>query len=182
VTGQQPPGQPRQVVISLGSNLGDRLGNLQAAVDVLCGTGGLEDCTISPVYLTAPVGGPEQDDYLNAVLTATTTMQAGAVLALCQQAEGARGRVRAERWGPRTLDADVICYGGEVSSDPRLTLPHPRAHQRAFVLAPWHDIDPDAELPGHGPVSALLAATGTNGVRQLEGAALRLPPRQRERR
>ncbi|HEY2553142.1 MAG TPA: 2-amino-4-hydroxy-6-hydroxymethyldihydropteridine diphosphokinase [Streptosporangiaceae bacterium] len=172
---------PRRVVVSLGSNLGDRLGNLQAAIDVLCGPGGLHCRAISPVYRTRPVGGPEQDDYLNAVLTAETTLQPRAVLGLCQQAERARGRVRAERWGPRTLDADVICYGGEVSSDPRLTLPHPRAHQRAFVLAPWHDIEPEAELPRHGPVAALLAAAGTDGVRLLPDAALHLPPRQQER-
>lgn len=180
MTGQQTGGRQRRVVISLGSNLGDRLGHLQAAVDLLCGAGGLQCRAISPVYLTAPVGGPEQDDYLNAVLSAETTLPAGAVLSLCQQAEHARGRVRAERWGPRTLDADVICYDGEVSADPVLTLPHPRAHQRAFVLAPWHDIDPGAELPGRGPVTALLAAAGTDGVRLLPDAVLRLPPRRRE--
>jgi 2-amino-4-hydroxy-6-hydroxymethyldihydropteridine diphosphokinase len=163
------------VVLALGSNLGDRLANLQGGVDALCARPGLSGACVSPVYETAPVGGPAQPEYLNAVLVAATTLSARAVLERCQEAERALGRVRAERWGPRSLDVDVIAYGTEVSDDPELTLPHPRAHERAFVLAPWHDVDPDAVIPGHGRVADLLAAVGSSGVRQYPGAGLRRP-------
>ena len=163
------------VVLALGSNLGDRLANLQGGVDALCARPGLSGAGVSPVYETAPVGGPAQPEYLNAVLVAATTLSAHAVLQRCQKAESALGRVRTERWGPRTLDVDVIVYGTEVSDDPELTLPHPRAHERAFVLAPWHDVDPGAVIPGRGRVADLLAAVGSAGVRLYPGAGLRGP-------
>jgi 2-amino-4-hydroxy-6-hydroxymethyldihydropteridine diphosphokinase len=163
------------VVLALGSNLGDRLANLQGGVDALCAGPGLEDVAVSPVYQTAAVGGPAQPDYLNAVLTASTSLPARAVLDRGRAAEAALRRVRGERWGPRTLDVDVIVYGNEVSGDPELTLPHPRAHERAFVLAPWHDLDPDAAIPGRGRIADLLAATGTGGLRRLPDAPLRVP-------
>jgi 2-amino-4-hydroxy-6-hydroxymethyldihydropteridine diphosphokinase len=163
------------VVLALGSNLGDRLASLQEGVDVLCARPGLFDVRVSPVYETAPVGGPAQPDYLNAVLVATTTLSAQAVLERSQEAESALGRVRGQRWGPRTLDVDVIVYGAEVSDDPELTLPHPRAHERAFVLAPWHDVDPGAVIPGYGPVADLLAVAGSAGVRLCPGTTLRGP-------
>lgn len=165
----------RTVVLALGSNLGDRLANLQAGVDALCARPGLSNVAISPVYETAPVGGPAQPDYLNAVLVAATTLSAQAVLERGQEAESALGRVRGQRWAPRTLDVDVIVYGTEVSDDPGLTLPHPRAHERAFVLAPWHDLDPGAVIPGQGRVADLLAAVGTVGVRLCPDARLRRP-------
>jgi 2-amino-4-hydroxy-6-hydroxymethyldihydropteridine diphosphokinase len=165
----------RTVVLALGSNLGDRLANLQAGVDALCARPGLSNVAISPVYETAPVGGPAQPEYLNAVLVAATTLSARAILDRCQEAENALGRVRTERWGPRTLDVDVIVYGTEVSDDPELTLPHPRAHERAFVLAPWHDVDPGAVIPGRGRVADLLAAVGTADVRLCPDATLRRP-------
>ena len=168
-----PGGQP--VVIALGSNLGDRLGHLQGAVDALAGTPGLTLAAASPVYQTAPVGGPAQPDYYNAVLTARTGLPPRTLLARCQQVETASGRVRAESWGPRTLDLDIIVYGDLVSDEPELTLPHPRAGERAFVLAPWHAIDPDAVIPGRGSVADLLAAASQDGVRRLTGASLRLP-------
>jgi 2-amino-4-hydroxy-6-hydroxymethyldihydropteridine diphosphokinase len=163
------------VVLALGSNLGDRLANLQGGVDALCARPGLFEVEVSPVYETAPVGGPAQPDYLNAVLVAATTLSARAVLGRCQEAESALDRVRTERWGPRTLDVDVIVYGTEVSDDPELTLPHPRAHERAFVLAPWHDVDPGAVILGHGRVADLLAAAGSAGVRLCPDARLRRP-------
>jgi 2-amino-4-hydroxy-6-hydroxymethyldihydropteridine diphosphokinase len=163
------------VVLALGSNLGDRLASLQGGVDVLCAAPGLFDVEVSPVYETAPVGGPAQPDYLNAVLVATTTLSARAVLDRAQEAESALGRVRGQRWGPRTLDVDVIVYGAEVSDDPELTLPHPRAHERAFVLAPWHDVDPGAVIPGRGRVADLLAMAGSAGVRLCPGTTLRGP-------
>ena len=167
--GEQP------VVIALGSNLGDRLGHLQGAVDALAGTPGLTVAAASPVYQTAPVGGPAQPDYYNAVLTARTVLPPRMLLARCQQLETASGRVRAETWGPRTLDLDIIVYGDLVTDDPELTLPHPRAGERAFVLAPWHAIDPDALIPGCGSVADLLAAVGQDGVHRLAGASLHLP-------
>jgi len=130
---------------------------------------------ISPVYETAPVGGPAQPDYLNAVLIAATGLSPLDLLAATQRIEADFGRVRprgAERFGPRTLDIDIISYAERLSRDPVLTLPHPRAHERAFVLAPWHDIDAGAALPGRGPVADLLAAVGRGGVRGQPGMDL----------
>jgi 2-amino-4-hydroxy-6-hydroxymethyldihydropteridine diphosphokinase len=163
------------VVLALGSNVGDRLANLQRGVDVVCAGPGLDDVATSPVYETAPVGGPAQPDYLNAVLAAVTSLSPRAVLDRARAAETALHRVRGQRWGPRTLDVDVIVYGNEVSGDPELTLPHPRAYERAFVLAPWHDVDPDAEIPGRGRVADLLAAADTSGLALLSDARLRPP-------
>ena len=164
-----------RVVIALGSNLGDRLDYLQSGLDGLFDTPRLVFLAVSPVYETTPVGGPEQPDYLNAVAIGETTLPAQAVLERCHSLEDAFGRVRGERWGPRTLDLDLIVYGDEVSDSPGLTLPHPRARERAFVLAPWHDADPDAELPGQGRVADLLKALGTTGVTRLDGTVLQPP-------
>ncbi|MDT0300573.1 2-amino-4-hydroxy-6-hydroxymethyldihydropteridine diphosphokinase [Streptomonospora wellingtoniae] len=147
---------PRRVVLSLGSNVGDRMAALQSAVDALFDAPGLEPVALSPVYETAPVGGPEQGPFLNAVVTADTRMPADVLLERAQSVEEALGRVRDVRWGPRTLDVDIISVGGERSEDPRLTLPHPRAHERAFVLRPWADVDPGAEIAGRGAVLDLL--------------------------
>jgi 2-amino-4-hydroxy-6-hydroxymethyldihydropteridine diphosphokinase len=165
----------QRTVIAMGSNLGDRLDYLQGGLDSLFDTPHLRFLAVSPVYETTPVGGPEQPNYLNAVVIAQTSMPARAVLERCLALEDAFGRVRDELWGPRTLDLDLIVYGDEVSNSQGLTLPHPRAHERAFVLAPWHDADPQAQLPGYGPVADLLAAVGTAGVARLEGAVLHSP-------
>jgi 2-amino-4-hydroxy-6-hydroxymethyldihydropteridine diphosphokinase len=165
----------RRTVIAMGSNLGDRMDYLQGGLDGLFDTPRISFLAVSPVYETAPVGGPEQPDYLNAVVIAETSMPAQAVLERCLSLEDAYGRARDERWGPRTLDLDLIIYGDEVSNGPGLTLPHPRAHERAFVLAPWHDADPQAQLPGRGPVADLLTALGTAGVARVEGAVLHPP-------
>jgi 2-amino-4-hydroxy-6-hydroxymethyldihydropteridine diphosphokinase len=164
-----------QVVLALGSNLGDRLHNLQGALDALFDTGGLVFVVVSPVYETAPVGGPAQPDYLNAVVLARSWLPPRVILERGQAAEAAFERVRGEAWGPRTLDVDLIVYGDEVSNDPELTLPHPRAHERAFVLAPWLDVDPDAFIPGRGRVAALLKAVGLAGVRRLDDSVLQSP-------
>ena len=144
-------------VLSLGSNLGDRLGWLRLAVDVL------DPHAVSPVYETAPVGGAEQDDFLNAVVLCD--LDAAAAWERAQDAEARAGRKRTLRWGPRTLDVDVVDAPG---SSPGLVLPHPRAHGRAFVLRPWLDVEPDAVLRGHGPVAALLD--------RLDGSAVRRTP------
>jgi 2-amino-4-hydroxy-6-hydroxymethyldihydropteridine diphosphokinase len=165
----------RRTVIAMGSNIGDRLDYLQGGLDGLFDTPRITFLAVSPVYETTPVGGPEQPDYLNAVVIAETSMPAQAVLERCLSLEDAYGRVRDERWGPRTLDLDLIIYGDEVSNSPGLTLPHPRAHERAFVLAPWLDADPQAQIPGCGPVADLLAALGTAGIAQVEGAVLHPP-------
>lgn len=164
--------EKRAVVLALGSNLGDRMANLRAGLGVLSGTGEITVTAVSPVYETAPVGGPDQPDYLNAVVLGTTTLPARAVLRLAQAAEQAAGRVRSIRWGPRTLDVDVIAVGDERSDEPELTLPHPRARERAFVLVPWLDADPSAALPGEGPVSGLLGEPSKAEVRRRDDLSL----------
>lgn len=168
---------PRWAVIALGANLGNRLENLQGAVDALGDTPGLRVKVVSPVYETEPWGvePDSQPSYLNAVALVKTTLPPSSLLERAQAVEEAFLRVRDERWGARTLDVDIITYADVVSDDPVLTLPHPRAHQRAFVLAPWHDADPEAQLPGHGPVAALLAAVDRAGVTPRTDLELRLP-------
>jgi len=165
----------RRAVLAVGSNLGDRLGTLQECVTAIGRLPDTDVLAISPVYETDPVGGPAQPDYLNAVLVVETGLRPGELLDAAHRIEADFGRVRAERFGPRTLDIDIISYAGELSDDPVLTLPHPRAHERAFVLAPWHDVDAHAELPGRGPVSDLLAGLDGHGVRRVPGAVLRRP-------
>jgi len=180
--GTEPPGggpprrEPaaRAVVLSLGSNLGDRHANLQAGIDGLLAGPGLRATAVSSVYQTSPVGGPPQPDYLNAVLLTVSALPARAILERCQAVERAAGRVRNLAWGPRTLDIDIVACDEEISDEPDLTLPHPRAHERAFVLVPWQEADPAARLPGHGPVAGLLAGLGAGGVHRLGGPAGRL--------
>jgi 2-amino-4-hydroxy-6-hydroxymethyldihydropteridine diphosphokinase len=109
------------------------------------------------------------------VVVVDTELSPSALLATAHALEAAAGRVRLERWGPRTLDVDVVAFGDAVSDDPVLTLPHPRAHERAFVLLPWLDADPDAAVPGYGPVAALLDTVDATGVRRLDNPALRMP-------
>jgi 2-amino-4-hydroxy-6-hydroxymethyldihydropteridine diphosphokinase len=167
------PGQ-RAVVLALGSNLGDRMAHLQQGIDLLDGDG-ITAAAVSGVFETAPVGGPAQDDYLNAVLLTCSALPAGEILIRCAGAETIAGRVRGVRWGPRTLDVDIITCDEELSADPALTLPHPRAHERAFVLAPWLDVQPAAVLPGWGPVADLLARISTAGVRRRADLRLVLP-------
>jgi 2-amino-4-hydroxy-6-hydroxymethyldihydropteridine diphosphokinase len=165
---------PRTVVLALGSNVGDRMANLQRGIDLVDG-GGLAATAVSGVFETTPIGGPAQDDYLNAVLLAASSLPARDILVRCAAAEQAAGRIRTVRWGPRTLDVDIITCGDERSADPQLTLPHPRAHERAFVLAPWLDVQPAAVLPGWGPVADLLAGSSTAGVWRRPDLSLALP-------
>jgi 2-amino-4-hydroxy-6-hydroxymethyldihydropteridine diphosphokinase len=165
VTG--PDTEPvRRVVLALGSNLGDRLELLQGAVDALADTPGLRVVGGSPVYETDPVGGPDQPDYLNAVVVAEGRLSARTLLERAQAVENAFGRVREERWGPRTLDVDVVAVGDLEVREPDLEVPHPRAVERAFVLVPWLDVDAAAVLPGAGPVAALVERLGRDGVRR----------------
>ncbi|MFE1552221.1 2-amino-4-hydroxy-6-hydroxymethyldihydropteridine diphosphokinase [Streptomyces sp. NPDC058718] len=168
---------PRWAVLALGANLGNRLETLQGAVDALEDTPGLRVKAVSPVYETEPWGVEpgSQPSYLNAVALVKTTLPPSSLLERAHAVEEAFHRVREERWGARTIDVDIITYADVVSEDPVLTLPHPRAHERAFVLAPWHDVDPAAHLPGRGPVSELLAALGSQGVTPRVDLELRLP-------
>ena len=167
--------QAQRVVLALGSNLGDRMRKLQGAVDALFDAPDVNFLAVSPVYETEPVGGPPQPDYLNAVLIAATTRPAMMILDLAQGIEEAFHRTRETHWGPRTLDIDIIMYGSDVSDDPKLILPHPRAHQRAFVLAPWLDLDPSAEIPGRGRAADMLASAAGPRVRRRDDVAIRPP-------
>jgi len=133
----------RRAYLGVGSNLGDRLGHLQAAVDGLAAVDGVAVVGVSYVYATEPVGGPEQDEFLNAVVAIDTELDARELLDVARRLEDAAGRVRAERWGPRTLDVDVLLVGDEAVHEPDLEVPHPRMWERAFVVVPLADVDPD---------------------------------------
>ncbi|MCW2887864.1 MAG: 2-amino-4-hydroxy-6-hydroxymethyldihydropteridine diphosphokinase [Streptosporangiaceae bacterium] len=165
----------QRTVLSLGSNLGDRLDNLQEAIDALFDAPGLTFVALSPVYETAPWGGIEQPDFLNVVVMAETRIPPETLLERVLSIEDAMRRERVIHWGPRTLDIDIVTFGDVVSDDPDLTLPHPHAHERAFVLVPWADIDPGAVLPGRGAVADLVAAVGTADV-TLRGELILQPP------
>jgi 2-amino-4-hydroxy-6-hydroxymethyldihydropteridine diphosphokinase len=161
-----------RAVLSLGSNLGDRFAYLRSAVD------GFADVllAVSPVYETAPWGGVEQDDFLNAVIVVDDPgIDPWGWLRRGQGLEDAAGRVREVRWGPRTLDVDVVSVDEVVSDHPELLLPHPGTPERATVLRPWLDVEPAAVLPGRGPVAALLAALGPDaeqGMRRRDDLVL----------
>lgn len=167
------PGNEVDVVLALGGNVGDVRATLRAVVDDLREAPGLEVQTVSPLARTAAVleaDAVAQQDYLNAVVLATTTLSPNALLDLTQSLEASYGRQRQERWGERTLDIDLITYDGVTSSEEHLALPHPRANERAFVLVPWTQADPDAFLPGlgGGPVAVLAeTAPDRSGVRWL---------------
>ncbi|WP_029136295.1 2-amino-4-hydroxy-6-hydroxymethyldihydropteridine diphosphokinase [Nakamurella lactea] len=151
-----------EAVLSIGSNLGDRRGYLTGAVSQL----GDAVRAVSSIYRTPPWGGVEQDDFYNAVVLVDDAGVRDPLdwLRRCQALEQTAGRERTVRWGPRTLDADVIVVGALISADPELTLPHPRAHERAFVLVPWAELDPTAVLPGHGPIADLLPGLDRTGI------------------
>ncbi len=145
-----------KVVIALGSNVGDTNSHLHHAIDELGKI--MEVNAVSSFYKTAPVGGPPQEDYLNAVLVGRSDMDPLDLLIAMQEIETLAGRTREIHWGPRTLDLDLITFGEFALMEPHLELPHPRAHERAFVLEPWLEIEPEARLPGHGLARDLLLA------------------------
>jgi dihydroneopterin aldolase/2-amino-4-hydroxy-6-hydroxymethyldihydropteridine diphosphokinase len=166
----QPPAAPVEAVLALGGNLGSAQTTLREAVADIEGIAGVDIVAVSPLARTAPVGGPGQPDFLNAVVIVRTTLAPRALLHAAQAIEQRHGRERLEHWGPRTLDIDLITYGSTLAVADDLELPHPRAHQRAFVLQPWAQVAPDAVLPGlgGGPVAALAAtAPDRDGVRWL---------------
>ena len=144
-----PPAAVR-AFLGLGSNLGDRRRYLRSAV------GAIDDVVaVSPVYETDPVGGPEQGAFLNIVVEVHTIRTPTELLALCHDLEADADRVRELRWGPRTLDVDVVWIDGYQSDDPVLSIPHPRAHERNFVMRPLFDLDPDLEMLGYEPAVAI---------------------------
>jgi 2-amino-4-hydroxy-6-hydroxymethyldihydropteridine diphosphokinase len=143
-----------KAVISLGANIGDPNANLDLAIGLL--REATEVLAVSNYLQTKPVGGPEQPDYLNAVAIVESELPAKDLLALLNGIETAMGRTREIHWGPRVIDLDLIQYGGLLVNDEKLTLPHPRAHERRFVLAPWFEIEPEAVLLTHGRISDLL--------------------------
>lgn len=151
-------------LLAFGANLGDRGETIRAAQRELASAEGISGLTPSPlretIALTLDGPDPDAPRYLNGVAVAETTLDPHALLDLLQRVESRHGRVRDARWGDRTLDIDLILYGGRTIRDERLTVPHPRAHERDFVLAPWLDLDPDAVLTGHGRVAELLERLG----------------------
>lgn len=173
LTGEMRP--IRRVVIALGANLGDRMTSLQGAVDSLEDTPDVWVTSVSPVYETAPIDcPPDAQSYLNAVVLLDTTMPAHRLLDRAMAIESAYGRIREfdEVNAPRTLDVDLIVVGERRANDERLVLPHPRAAQRAFVLQPWHDLEPDAVLPDSGPVEELLEAVADQTIHRRDDLAL----------
>jgi 2-amino-4-hydroxy-6-hydroxymethyldihydropteridine diphosphokinase len=151
-------------VLALGANLGDRVAALRAAVTGLAEVGAV--VAVSPLYESDPIG-PAQPDYLNAVVLIDTERSPEQLLEAAHRLEAAASRQRAERWGPRTLDVDVIAYGAVVRADATLTLPHPEAERRAFVLVPWLDVDAEAELPDGRRVADVAAELSRDGLRRV---------------
>lgn len=143
-----------RAVVALGANLEEPRKAVELAIELLKQS--TDVIAISSMYETAPVGGPEQDNYINAVVTLESELPAADLLALLHGIEKSMGRVRKEHWGPRVIDLDLIQYGTLLSKSEELTLPHPRAHERRFVLEPWHEIDPEAILLTHGRIDQLL--------------------------
>ena len=155
-----------RALIALGSNLGDRGQLLRSAVESLRAEPGVAVEAVSPIAITDPVGGPPgQPQFLNGVLRLSTELSPWALLALCQRIESEHDRVRVQRWGPRTLDLDIIDYDGAVLDDPELSIPHPRAHERAFVLFPWALLEPRAELAGRSVAELAGQAQDAQGIR-----------------
>lgn len=174
LTGEMHP--IRRCVLAIGSNLGDRMGSLQGAVNSLADTPEVWLTAVSPVYETDPVDAPEgSKKFLNAVILIDTTLSARTLLDRALAIEDAFGRERSGARGePRTLDVDLIVVGDRRANDEDMVLPHPKAHERAFVLAPWHDVEPDAEMPDHGPVKSLLEQLGDQGIAKREDLSLEL--------
>ena len=152
--------------LALGSNLGDRAAMLRGALASLSNGADVRIVNESAVYETAPVGGPEQPDYLNMVVAVETALPPEALLARCLAIEAEHGRVRRERWGARTLDLDLLCYGEVELKTAQLTLPHPRMRERAFVLVPLAEIAPEL-MVGDATAGALAALVDRSGLRKL---------------
>lgn len=166
-----------EVVFSLGSNMGDSEAMLRGGVDALADTPGLIIVDVSPVYQTAPISPIAQPDFLNMVVVAESTLEPLTLLERAHAIEAFYERDReAGKDAPRTLDIDVIVVGRRPSEE-GIELPHPRAHERAFVLIPWLDVDPSAELPGHGPVRDLARQLDASSVRRRDDIVVVKPDR-----
>ena len=161
---------PVRAALGLGSNLGDRAKYLDDAVAMITATPGIEVVAVSPYVESDPVGGPEQPDYLNAVVVVDTTVDAHDLLAVARRCERDAERRRGVRWGPRTLDVDVLAYGQVSMESDELTLPHPRATSRAFVMVPWASVDPDFVVSGRS-VRDWADSLDRSGVRAIDGAS-----------
>lgn len=174
LTGEMRP--IRRAVLALGSNLGERFNALQGAVNAIADTPDVWVTGVSPVYESEPVDSPpEAKSYLNAVVLIDTTLAATRLMDRALAIEDAFERERSEvPNAPRTLDVDLIVVGDRRSDDDHLRLPHPRAAERAFVLKPWFDLEPDAEFPDRGPIADLLATIGTDGLTHRDDLALEL--------
>ena len=157
MSGWLPPGGEVFAFLGLGSNVGDRLAYLQQGVDRLEEERRIRVDAVSSIYETAPVGGPPQDPYLNMALRVATTASPHGLLRACQRAERAAGRVRTVRWGPRTLDVDVLLYADRRIATRRLVVPHPRLVERPFVLIPLIEVAPGAALPDERSLVTVLA-------------------------
>ena len=157
MSGWLPPGGEVFAFLGLGSNVGDRLAYLQQGVDRLEEERRIRVDAVSSIYETAPVGGPPQDPYLNMALRVATTASPHGLLRACQRAERAAGRVRTVRWGPRTLDVDVLLYADRRIATRRLVVPHPRLVERPFVLIPLIEVAPGAALPDGRSLVTVLA-------------------------
>jgi 2-amino-4-hydroxy-6-hydroxymethyldihydropteridine diphosphokinase len=155
-----------EAYLGIGSNLGDRLANLQGAVDALNAEAGVHVVACSRVWETDPIGGPSQPDFLNVVVRLETEIDPHGLLEAAHRAESAFGRVRDVRWGPRTVDVDILLIEGLTLDDPDLIVPHPRMTRRAFVLLPLLDLDPEARLPdGTRLVDVPLGPDAAGGAR-----------------
>jgi len=151
-------------VLSIGSNLGERFDHLQNAVNKISKNRKISNVIASSIYETKPIGGPEQDNFLNAVIIIETDLSALELLNYAQQLENEANRKRDIRWGPRTLDIDILVFGAEISNSELLTLPHPRISERAFVILPWFEIEPNAVIPGVAVLSDLEKSISKSDV------------------
>jgi hypothetical protein len=153
--------EPVRAILSIGSNIGKRRRTIRTALKSLAGTPGIKNVFMSPLYESHAMTESGIDEtmpaYLNGVIRIDTTLKSKELLEVIHKIEDANGRVRLTRWGSRTLDIDIITFGTEIKVTKDLTIPHPRAFDRAFVVVPWADIEPDAVLPGHGSVAELAA-------------------------
>jgi 2-amino-4-hydroxy-6-hydroxymethyldihydropteridine diphosphokinase len=175
LTGEMRP--IRRAVVALGSNLGERLTSLQGAINALADTPDVWLTEVSPVYETEPVDAPDgSENYLNAVVLLDTTLAASRLLDRAHAIEDAFGRDRSDGVtnAPRTLDVDVIVVGDRRRNDEVMQLPHPRAAERAFVLQPWYDLEPDAEIPDAGSVADLLEKSDRSGLTKRDDLALQV--------
>jgi len=169
-----PEGKINTAVLSIGANLGDRLQTLRSAVRSISTLPGVWLAGVSSVYETPPWGPVEQPNFLNAVVLVNVRESLDPIdfLHSLQRIESEHGRTREVHWGPRTLDIDIIVLNGVISSGPELVLPHPHASERGFVLVPWSELVPEAEIPGVGTVRSLLDSLDTTIVMKMPGLSL----------